>query len=58
MAADIARGDGADYSCFQIIDFTTMEQVVEYQGKIPPDSFAEVLQLYGLKYDAFLIGIS
>lgn len=55
MAADVARGDGADYSCFQIIDFTTMEQVVEYQGKIPPDNFAEVLNVYGLKYDAFLI---
>ena len=55
MAADVARGDGADYSCFQIIDFTTMEQVVEYQGKIPPDNFAEVLSIYGLKYDAFLI---
>ena len=55
MAADVARGDGADYSCFQIIDFTTMEQVVEFQGKIPPDNFGEVLNLYGLKYDAFLI---
>ena len=52
---DVARGDGADYSCFQIIDFTTMEQVVEFQGKIPPDSFAEMLNIYGLKYDAFLI---
>ena len=55
MSADVSRGDGADFSCFQIIDFTTMEQVVEYQGKIPPDNFAEVLNLYGLKYNAFLV---
>ncbi len=52
---DVSRGDGSDYSAMQIIDFTTMEQVVEYQGKMPPDLFAELLNVYGLKYNAFLV---
>ena len=55
LAADVARGDGADFSCFQIIDFTTMEQVAEFQGKVPPDTFAEVLNVYGTKYSAYLV---
>jgi hypothetical protein len=52
---DVARGDGADFSAFQIIDFTTMEQVVEYQGKMQPDLFAELLNKYGLMYKAYLV---
>lgn len=55
MAADVARGDGSDFSTFQIVDFTTMEQVAEYQGKVPPDLFAEILEKYGLHYNAYLI---
>lgn len=52
---DVARGDGADFSAFQIIDFTTMEQVVEYQGKMQPDLFAELLNKYGLMYKAYVV---
>jgi len=55
MAADVARGDGTDFSVFQIIDFTTMEQVVEYQGKVQPDTFSEILNNYGLLYNAYLV---
>lgn len=55
MASDISRGDGSDFSTFQIIDFTTMEQVAEYQGKIAPDMMAEVLNKYGLLYKAYLV---
>ncbi len=55
MAADVARGDGTDFSVFQIIDFTTMEQVVEYQGKVQPDTFSEILNSYGLLYNAYLV---
>ena len=55
MAADVARGDGSDFSTFQIVDFTTMEQVAEYQGKVQPDLFSEILQKYGLHYKAYLV---
>jgi hypothetical protein len=33
MVADVARGDGADYSTFHIIKLETLEVVGEYQGK-------------------------
>jgi hypothetical protein len=55
MAGDVSRGDGSDFSVFTIIDFTTMEQVAEYQGKIAPDMFSEVLNKYGLLYNAYLV---
>lgn len=55
MAGDVSRGDGSDFSTFQIINFTTMEQVAEYQGKIAPDLFANILKAYGELYNAYLI---
>jgi hypothetical protein len=55
MACDVARGDGSDSSTFQIIDFTTMEQVCEYQGKIQPDLFAEIIDDYGRRYSAYVV---
>ena len=55
MASDVARGDGADYSTIEIIDFTEMEQVMQYKGKIQPDLFAEVINKYGLLYKAYAV---
>jgi len=48
---DVARGDGNDYSTIQIIDVNTLEQVAEYQGKIDPDMFADVIYAAGLVYN-------
>ena len=50
LSSDVSRGDGDDWSTFTIIDFTTMEQVVEYRGKIPPDKLGELLDEYGRLY--------
>ena len=55
MAVDVARGDGEDFSAFTIIDFTTMEQVVEYRGKLPPDLLAKVVSEYATLYDAYVV---
>lgn len=55
ISADIARGDGGDYSTFQIIDKTQSEQVAEFRGKIPPDQFAVLLAEAGRKYGDALI---
>jgi len=55
LSADVSSGSGADFSTFQIIDFTTMEQVAEYQGKIPPDIFGNLINKYGLKYNAYVV---
>tara|TARA_R110000851_G_scaffold78789_4_gene173758 strand:+ start:98 stop:1678 length:1581 start_codon:yes stop_codon:yes gene_type:complete len=54
--ADVARGDGSDYSVCQVIDLSTMEQVAEYQGKITPDMFAPLLFNIATEYnDALLV---
>lgn len=55
ISADIARGDAADYSTFQIFDTATSEQVAEYKGKIPPDQFATLLIEAGNRYGQALI---
>ena len=54
--ADVARGDGSDYSVCQILDLQTMQQVAEYQGKITPDMFAPLLCSMATEYnDALLV---
>jgi hypothetical protein len=54
--ADVARGDGSDYSVCQVIDLATMEQVAEYQGKITPDMFSPLLFSIATEYnDALLV---
>ena len=55
ISADVARGDAADYSAFQVFDSTTAEQVAEYKGKIPPDQFAVLLAEAGKRYGDALI---
>jgi len=52
---DVSRGDGADSSTIVIIDFTTMEQVLEYQGKIQPDLLAQLAEEYGNMYNAYTV---
>ncbi len=43
VTADVARGDGKDYSVCHIFKLETMEIVAEYQGKCTPDIFSRVL---------------
>jgi len=51
ISADVARGDGADYSTAQVICIEDMEQVAEYKGKIPTDIFGHLLVELGTKYN-------
>ncbi len=54
--ADVARGDGSDYSVVEVFDVQRMTQVAEYQGKITPDQFAPLLFGIASEYnDALLI---
>jgi phage FluMu gp28-like protein len=50
LSADVARGDGKDFSVFHILDIKNMEQVAEYQGKIDLDNFARLLFDAGREY--------
>lgn len=55
LASDVSRGDGEDSSTIVILDFTTMEQVMEYQGKIQPDLLAQLIEEYGELYKAYTV---
>jgi hypothetical protein len=55
MGVDVSRGDGEDSSTIVIIDFTTMEQVMEYQGKVQPDILAQYVYDYGNMYNAYSV---
>jgi len=55
MAADVARGDGQDYSTFLIFKMETSEIVAEYQGKPTPDIFANLVDQTGKEYGECMI---
>jgi len=55
MGVDVSRGDGEDSSTIVILDFTTMEEVMEYQGKIQPDLLAQLVEEYGELYKAYTV---
>ena len=56
VVADVARGDGSDFSVAHVFDTQSMEQVAEYQGKVTPDMFAPLLYSIAGEYnDALLI---
>ena len=50
ISADVARGDGQDYSTFHIFKLDTTEIVAEYQGKPTPDVFADMLFQAGKEF--------
>ena len=50
MVADVARGDGADYSTFHIIQLETLSVIGEYQGKPNPDMFANMINQIGREF--------
>lgn len=55
IGADVARGDGADFSTFHVVDTNADEVVAEYKGKTQPDKFAELLIEIGIRYNMALI---
>tara|TARA_Y100000310_G_scaffold334340_1_gene413927 strand:- start:425 stop:1756 length:1332 start_codon:yes stop_codon:yes gene_type:complete len=55
IAADVARGDGQDYSSFHVFKLETMEIVAEYHGKITVDFFSQLLFNTGEEYGNCLL---
>ena len=55
LVADVARGDGADYSVFHVIRLDTMEVVAEYQGKPNLDLYSNILNEAGKEYGTCLL---
>jgi len=55
MGIDVSRGDSEDFSCIEIIDFDSREQVLEFVGKVPPDVLAEIAFKWGNMYQALCV---
>ncbi len=55
MGVDVSRGDSEDFSCIEIIDFDSREQVLEFVGKLPPDTLAEIAYKWGIMYNALCV---
>ena len=55
ISADVARGDGGDYSTFQVLDKKTCEQIAEFRGRIPPDQFGILLAEAGKRFNDALM---
>jgi hypothetical protein len=55
LGADVARGDGEDFSSFYIIDMDESEVVCEYKGQLPADDFGRLLSDVGSKYNNAII---
>lgn len=53
--ADVARGDGADNSSFQIVDVETLEQVAEYDGQIGTREFGRFLVSVATEWNTALL---
>jgi len=55
LTADVARGDGKDFSVYHIIKLENMEVVAEYQGKPDLDIFSNIIFSAGKEYGNCMI---
>ena len=56
VSADVARGDGSDYSAYVIFDIEHVRQVAEFKGKIDTKEFGNMLVTAATEYnDALLV---
>jgi hypothetical protein len=55
VVADVARGDGKDFSAFHIIDIETNTQVGEYKGQLSPKEFGYLLVAIATEYNEALL---
>jgi hypothetical protein len=55
IVADVARGDGKDYSACHVIDVLHNVQVAEYKGQLPPKEFGYFLVGLASEYNNGLL---
>ena len=51
VIADVARGDGKDFSACHVVDIATNTQVAEYRGQLPPKEFGYFLTGLATEYN-------
>ena len=57
VVADVARGDGKDYSTFHVIDIENCVQVAEYKGQIGTKEFGHLLVGIATEYNNAMLVI-
>jgi hypothetical protein len=57
VVADVARGDGGDYSAFHVMETETMTQVAEYRGKIGTTEYGNMLVSVATEWNNALLVI-
>jgi hypothetical protein len=57
VVADVARGDGGDYSACHVFDIETATQVAEYKGKMDTKDFGNFLVSLATEYNEALLVI-
>jgi hypothetical protein len=57
VVADVARGDGADYSAFHVLDIDNVKQVAEYKGKIGTTEYGNMLVTVATEWNNALLVI-
>jgi hypothetical protein len=57
VVADVARGDGGDYSTFHVIDIETVTQVAEYKAHIGVKEFGNMIVNIATEYNEALLVI-
>lgn len=55
VSADVARGDGEDYSGAIVLDVETCEQVAEYKGKVDTQTYGRMLVSIATEYNNALL---
>jgi hypothetical protein len=57
VIADVARGDGGDYSAFHVMETESMTQVAEYKGKIGTTEYGQMLVAVATEWNNALLVI-
>ena len=55
VVADVARGDGQDFSTFHVFDIEAASQVAEFKSKVPPKEFGNLLVGVASEYNNALL---
>jgi hypothetical protein len=55
VVADVARGDGNDYSSFHVIDIESITQVAEYKSQVDTRDYANILLSVSSEYNNALL---
>lgn len=55
LTADVARGDGQDYSAFHVLDIENVSQCAEYKGQPGTKEFGQMLSLVAREWNNALL---